>query len=280
MDSNSATTHEATGTTPADWALAWREHLLRSGLEANLRRTGVSEEAFWQRFGKWTETLEREGYPGELLDRALQLVHPADRVLDIGAGAAGTYSIPLAHVVAHVTAVEPSPVQASRLEENVRAAGLENVTVVRSRWEDVDISTLGEHDVVLAVFCFQMRDIRAALEAMCSAARRSLVLIHAASHDLTETLRDLLGVAPGPNYVYLREVLRSMGHDPQVELVARTYRVPLETQLDIFRYNPGLSDDQCRRLRDHLESEGRLLDGDGEVVLERTSIAAFMHVAF
>ena len=279
MDSNSSTIHKSSGTTPGDWALAWSEHLQSSGLETNLRRAGVSEEEFWQRFGEWTETLEKAGYPGELLDRTLQMVKQTDRVLDIGSGA-GTYAIPLARVTAHVTAVEPSPVQASRLEANIHAAGLDNVTVVRSRWEDIDSSTIGQHDVVLAVFCFQMHDIRSALDTMCDASRRSLVLIHAAHHDLTDTLRELLGIEPGPNYIYLEEVLRSMGHDPQVELVTRTYRVPLEVQMNIFRYNPGLTDEQCRRLGDYLESQERLLDGNGEVMLERTNTAASVHVVF
>lgn len=279
MDSNSSTIHKSSGTTPGDWALAWSEHLQSSGLETNLRRAGVSEEEFWQRFGEWTETLEKAGYPGELLDRTLQMVSPTDRVLDIGSGA-GAYSIPLARVTEHVTAVEPSAVQASRLEANIHAAGLDNVTVVRSRWEDIDCSTIDQHDVVLAVFCFQMHDIRSALEKMCGACRRSLVLIHAAYHDLTDTLRDLLGIEPGPGYIYLKEVLRSMGHDPHVELVTRTYRVPLETQMNIFRYNPGLTDEHCRRLRDYLWSQGRLRDNGGDWVLDRTTTAAFVHVVF
>jgi len=276
---NSATVPDTGGTPSANWSLAWREHLLRSGLEANLRRAGVPEEAFWQRFGSWTETIESSGYPGGLLKRVLELVHPADYVLDIGSGA-GSYAIPIARIASHVTAVEPSPVQASRLESNVETAGLTNVSILHSRWDDIAASEVGNHDVVLAAFCFQMHDIRAAIEAMCRAARRSLILIHAASHDLTEIFRRLFGIEPGPNYLYLQGVLRTLGYVPEVELVSRTYAVPLETQLEILSYNPGLTGSQCEQLRNHLESEGRLLSDDGKVLLERTNTAAFMHVAF
>jgi len=275
----SMTAREGPSASSTDWAAAWQDHLVHSGLEANLSRAGVSEEAFWQRFGKWTEALEKDGYPGALLDRVLRMVRSSDRVLDIGAGA-GTYALPIARTSSHVTAVEPSPVQASRLEANVLAAGLENVSVLPCRWDEVDISATGGHDVVLAAFCFQMPDIRTALETMCTAARRSLILIHAASHDLTETLRTLFGIESGPNYLYLQEVLRSMGYAPEVELIPRMYRVPLETQLEIFRYNPGLTGSQCEKLRDCLESEGRLLNENGEVLMERTNTSAFIHVAF
>ena len=278
MDSNSKTTHEATGMTPADWALAWSEHLRRSGLEANLRRAGVTEEAFWERFGAWSDTLERSGYPGELLERLMALVRPGDSVLDIGAGA-GAYAIPVARVASRVTAVEPSEIQCTRLQRNVENARLSNVTIVRSRWEDIEPSRIEPHHVVLAAFCFQMHDIRAALDAMCQVARRSLVLIHADRHDLRETLTEVCGIEAGPNYEYIEAELRAMGHVPDVDILTRIYRVLLETQLDILQYNPGLTLAQCDSLREYLGSEGRLLTDDGQTLLERRIDTAFIHVA-
>ena len=256
----------------------WKTHLLRSGLEANLARAGVTEESFWERFGAWTETLEKSGYPGDLLERVIALVRPGDSVLDIGAGA-GAYAVPVARVASRVTAVEPSPVQFSRLERNIEEAALRNVTVVRSRWEDIDPAHIGAHDVVLAAFCFQMHDIRAALDAMCLVARRSVVLIHADRHDLRETLLEVCGIEPGPNYEYIEAELRSMGRVPNVDIVTRSYRVPLKLQLDIFRYNPGLTVAQCDMLRNHLNLEGRLLADDGQTLLERRIDTAFIHVA-
>jgi len=269
-------------TIPSDnstWSgTGWKDHLLRSGLEANLARSGIPQEAFWERFGAWSDTLERSGYPGELLQRFMALVRPGDSVLDIGAGA-GAYAIPIARVASCVTAIEPSEVQCTRLEKNIEAAGLRNVTVVRSRWEEVNPAHIGTHDVVLAAFCFQMHDIRTALDAMRQVARRSLVLIHADRHDLRETLTEVCGIEAGPNYEYIEAELRAMGHVPDVDIVTRTYRVPLETQLDILQYNPGLTMAQCDSLREYLGSEGRLLTDDGQMLLERRIDTAFIHVA-
>jgi len=255
----------------------WKEHLVRSGLEANLARSGIPQEAFWERFGAWTGTLEASGYPGELLERLMALVRPGDSVLDIGAGA-GAYAIPIARVASRVTAVEPSAVQCTRLQQNVENARLSNVTIVRSRWEDMQPSRVEPHDLVLAAFCFQMHDIRTALDAMCRVARRSLVLIHADRHDLRETLMEVCGIEPGPNYKYIEAELRAMGQVPDVDIVTRTYRVPLEMQLDIFRYNPGLTVAQCDSLREYLRSEGRLLTDDGQTLLERRIDTAFIRV--
>ncbi|MBE9505890.1 MAG: methyltransferase domain-containing protein [Chloroflexi bacterium] len=261
-----------------DWAAAWREHLLRSGLEANLSRVGLLPEEFWTRFGGWVQRLSRNGYPGVLLERVMALVRQGDSVLDVGAGA-GTYALPLARVACHVTAVEPSPVQAGRLAAGVREEGLSNLSILPHCWEELDPAEIGVHDLVLAAHCFQMHDIRAALSKMCRVTRRSLILIHAADNDLTDTLRTVLGVEPGPNYIYLYNTLCQMGFCPDVDIVTRTYRVPLETQMDMFRCNPGLSEEQCRRLRHHLEGESRVSLLDGQPSMERRHSDAVIHVS-
>lgn len=251
-----------------DWGKAWREHLSRSGLEANLARRGITQEEFWARYEDWEEILRRNGYPGRLLERVRNRVRPGDSILDIGAGA-GAYALPLAKVARLVTAIEPSAKQALRLRENATKAKVHNLVVVEKKWEDVSLSAIGRHDIVLAAYCFQMADILAALEKMCLAARRYLVLIHTAGHDLAETLRHLLGVQPGPDYIYLYNALYQMGYRGDIEILTRSYRIPLEIQLDMFRYNPGLDEKQCQQLRDYLERNGRISFRKGEPWIER-----------
>jgi ubiquinone/menaquinone biosynthesis C-methylase UbiE len=88
---------------------------------------------------------------------------PDSKILDIGSGP-GTLTIPLAGMVKHVTAVEPSDGMLYCLKENIKAIGLNNVSWVQKKWEDVDLKDLNApYDVVVASFSLAMPDIREAV---------------------------------------------------------------------------------------------------------------------
>ncbi len=70
---------------------------------------------------------------------------PKSTVLDVGGGA-GRYALPLALGSKHVTVVDPSPSMLDALRESAADAGIENVTAVKSSWED---ATVEAHDIVL-----------------------------------------------------------------------------------------------------------------------------------
>jgi len=61
------------------------------------------------------------------------------RVLDIGSGP-GTLAIPLSPLVKEITAVEPAAGMVEILNDNLRKAGISNISTVQKCWEDVDIS--------------------------------------------------------------------------------------------------------------------------------------------
>jgi SAM-dependent methyltransferase len=66
-------------------------------------------------------------------------------VLDVGAGT-GRHTIALAPHVACVTAVEPSDAMRALLEEDAKAAGLQNIVTVPSGWMEAEVEP---HDVVI-----------------------------------------------------------------------------------------------------------------------------------
>jgi len=255
---------------------AWHRHRARSALESNLNRAGIPDEEFWAHYSSWVAAMQGE-YPGALLERVKTYARTGGTVLDVGAGA-GAFAIPLAAMSRHVTAVEPSSAQVSQLTAAIERAQVANIDIVENPWEDTDIDTLGSYDLVLAVHSFQMKDIAASLKRMCAAASQCVVLIHTAGHSLSALSHELFDIEPGPDYTYLHHMLLGLGYVPKVEFVDYSYDVPLDVQLDILRYNPGLDHTQCATLRNHLVSHGSTAVRDGTLWLRRSCRDALMAV--
>ena len=258
------------------WAEAWHAARARTALESNLSRSGIAEEEFWSRYATWVEAMQGD-YPGALLGLVGAHVRTGDAVLDIGAGA-GLFALPLAATARLVTAVEPSPIQVSRLRQEIERHEVRNVAVIESRWEDVDIETLEHHDIVVAVHSLQMRDIADALRKMCRAATSRVLLVHSAGHSLSGILHELFGIEKGPDYTYLQYILHGLGYEARVEFAEQSCDVPLDTQLDNFHYNPGLDEVQCATLREHVVARGLTTMRDGTTWLRRSHRDALLLV--
>jgi len=254
----------------------WHARRGKAGLEANLRRAGMREEGFWQQYGSWVSAM-RGDYPGALLDRVRDYATPGGTVLDIGAGT-GVFALPLARSARSVTAVEPSPAQVSQLREAIARERTSNIAILEQRWEDVDAETLGGHDLVMAVHSLQMEDIVAALRKMCRVAVRCLLLVHPARSSLSSLLHDLFGIEPGPDYSPLDAILGGLGYRPAVEFVEYSYDVPLDLQLDMLRYNPGLDAGQCNEFRDFAVGHDMIAPRDGVPWMSRTVTDALVSV--
>ena len=93
---------------------------------------------------------------------------PGLRVLDIGSGP-GTIAVPVAGQVEHVTAVEPSTGMADVMEEYAAEKGINNLEVVRKRWEDINISADldGPYDLVFASYSLGMQNLSESIRMMC-----------------------------------------------------------------------------------------------------------------
>ena len=256
-----------------DWASDWVERIKATGLEKRLEQAGISQESFWKAYHGWQKTLRRNGYPGKVLDSVLEKIQSGDNLLDIGAGC-GTYSIPAATRVVAVTAIEPSPNQVRQLKTAIARRHISNITILPCCWENTDLAAIGKHNLVLAAYSFQMQDIRQALQKMIAVASRLLVLVHTAGNDLTVTLESLFGIQPAPDYRYLYYILCDMGYRPEVEIISRVYPIDLETQLDMFRYNPALDPAQIGALATYLAESGRLTYRRGKTWLNREHLDA------
>jgi len=261
-----------------DWSNAWVEQLSQSNHQSRLRNLGVSSEDFWDGFSSWQEMHKYTGYPGKALERVLASVDSQTTVLDVGAGN-GAFAVPLAKAAKQVTAIEPSSGQIGRLIENAEMAGAKNITVLQRRWEEVNSAELGCYDVVVAAYCFQMKDIRAALQKMCDAAERSLFLLYFVDHDLVKPLHEITGNSnTAPDYIYLINILYEMEHHASLDILARDYEIPLDLQLDAFVYSHGLSAEHRDKLQHYLESAGKTYPRDGRLWVKRRYVDALIRL--
>jgi len=212
-------------------------------------------------------------------------ISPSSRVLDIGAGP-GTLAIPLAGMVRHVTAVEPSPGMIECLHENVRAGGFDNVSVVPKRWEDVDVGEDLEapYDVVVASYSLGFDDLKGALQKMDAAANGNVYIFWFADmkspwqQNYGGIWERLYGVPPkkdgNPNIVF--NLLTQMGIFANVEVFPEemTSRfASLEDAVADQRHGLNIkSPEQEAVLRDFLAN--KLSKENGEYVMRNMSYRA------
>jgi ubiquinone/menaquinone biosynthesis C-methylase UbiE len=149
-----------------DWSKVWTEQMKRHQQCSNRKECASiweekeSAKRFWEMSQRDNQKRARETI------RSLHIT-PRSRVLDIGAGP-GTLAIPLAEKVKSVTAVEPSKGMIEVLEENMAEYGCDNISIVKKKWEEIDISQDldGPYDVIIASFSLGMPDIHKAIEDM------------------------------------------------------------------------------------------------------------------
>jgi SAM-dependent methyltransferase len=154
-------------------------------------------------------------------------ISPNFRILDIGAGP-GTLAIPLAGMVQHVTAVEPSAGMLECLRENILGLGIRNIAILQKTWEDVDPGTDLEppYDLVVASYSLGVPDLRAALEKMDAVSNRYVYIFWFADllsprhRQYLEIWEDLFGEQPAPNRTpnIIFNLLSQMGIFANVEI--------------------------------------------------------------
>ncbi|MBN1191946.1 MAG: methyltransferase domain-containing protein [Dehalococcoidales bacterium] len=117
--------------------------------------------------------LQKTDRPDPLLDFVVSSLDPSCSVLDIGAGS-GRWTIPLARKARSVTAVEPADDMIELLRDNIRSAGLENVRIVKSTWEEAGVAV---HDVaVCAHAMYSSADLATFVRKMEKYSRRTCYL--------------------------------------------------------------------------------------------------------
>lgn len=279
-----------------DWNEVWNSQLqlhrscsvTRNWEWARIWERKDSAQKFWDLF---SENKER-------VDIVLRetSISPKSRILDVGAGP-GLLAIPFAAKVEHVTAVEPSEGMVSVLREQMEKHDAKNISIVKKRWEDVNIIEDLEppYDVVIASMSLDMLNIRRAIYKMEEASSKYIYLYHFAGGDSDVHLRELWPKLHGREYYsgpksdVLYNVLYQMGIYPHVSTftldLSQKYN-SVQELLNVLRSKYEVkTEKQELILRDHF---GRILkESNGTFIIQNYSTRVkmwwdkeFMHSSF
>ncbi len=154
---------------------------------------------------------------------------PQWTVLDAGCGP-GTLSLPLAHRVRKVTALDFSAAMLAELEKQQQRQGLNNIQPVQAAWED-DWQDLGiePHDVVIASRSLAVDDLEGALVKMDRWTKQLAIIgdrVGAGPFDPDLFAAINRPFDPGPDYIFTLNILYRLGIHARVDFITVEHQRP------------------------------------------------------
>ena len=192
-------------------------------MDAAYARLGRTSADFWDRRARGFHRTTRDTVARDpFFARLRREVTLQTTVLDVGAGT-GRFTLALAPLVQHVTAVEPNAAMLDYLRQDMSEQGLNNISIVQTTWEDAP-GNLSADMVICSHVLYPIMDIVPFLAKLQAAAGGACYLYLRAEHidALTAHLwRHFHGderCLP-PGYIHALDVLFEIGIYADVEIV-------------------------------------------------------------
>ena len=115
----------------------WKKRVEAHHAQSTKAQGGKEPKDFWRSFASFFK-VDPFRSDDPVVDRLVQEVKPGWTVLDVGGGA-GRFALPLALRCHHVTVVEPSESMVEALEQGANDAGIKNISILHSKWEEVEV---------------------------------------------------------------------------------------------------------------------------------------------
>jgi SAM-dependent methyltransferase len=256
-----------------DWDELWE-----SRIELNrLQRASSSVAERWskpEQVERYWESVQRSQLKRIEDTIAGLTITSESRVLDIGSGP-GVLTIPLAHIVEHVTAVDPSAAMIDFLERKAEEEGVDNISTLVKKWEDVDVELdiAPPYDVVIASLCLNMNGITKAIRKMESACSGHIILVCFAGEPGWGSFRkrvmsEVKGVEfhslPKADVIF--NVLYQMGIYPNISIhsyrYVEPYACPAEA-LEHYKTEFGISSKEQESILSGIIDEWMVATADG-----------------
>jgi len=249
-----------TTATAAELETAWAERVRANRAQVDLIREVPDHDFYAPVSSLFVADPRRTGEAA--LDALVAIAQPADRWLDIGAGA-GRYALPLAGRVAEMIAVEPSASMRNALRTGKAEHGVTNLRIVGGVWPEV-LAELGEPPVAdVALIAHVGYDIEA--DRLCVA-----VLTDRSPASVADPFWPIvhgMDRVPLPALPDLAELLRARGRTTEIQRVERPQRTfdSFDALATFLRRQLWITEDgeKERRFRSALAGMARERDDDG-----------------
>lgn len=194
------------------WNTIWKEAVLK----LPKKDTKKSWDKIALKFDEW---MEKDDYPQELVSKIR--IEKGDTVLDIGSGN-GVITIPLAKKARSVTAIDISTEMLNLLRKKAFEEDVSNIRCIKREIEDLKVSEIGFHDVVVASRSFNgIADIQPELEKVNRIARKYvyITLWGINNREFESKVASIVGRKSyeHPDYTIVLNILKEMGIEAQVE---------------------------------------------------------------
>ena len=200
-----------------------------------------SDNEVWQRLAHWYDNwVQQNDYVELVLPRLLQLVGSTTRVLEIGPGS-GAFTLPLASNVEEVVAFEPSSAMRQILAQNLIKAGITNVRLFPSRFEDELIEMDRSFGLALASHSlYNMKSINVVIRRLVNLARHVFIVI--GSGEQRKWYRRLHRRFTGkdrlssPHFQHFYAVLLEMGIYADVEIIKTSANYVYDSEEELIEW--------------------------------------------
>ena len=242
-------------------------------MDAAYALLGRTSADFWERRARGFHRSTKDTITSDpFYLRLCAIVTPQTSVLDVGAGT-GRFSLALAPLAEHVTAVEPSAAMLDYLQRDASDKGLSNISYVQATWQDAP-EDLEADIVICSHVLYPIRDIAPFLAKLQGATRQACYIYLRATHIDAATAPlwqhfhgDERRLPPG--YIHALDVLYEMGIYADVEIVMLppSLRYPsLDIAVTELMEQLILPDDEKTRVELRTLLEGWLVERGGMLV--------------
>ncbi|MBS7527863.1 methyltransferase domain-containing protein [Fusibacter paucivorans] len=217
-----------------DFNQIWRETLaLKPGIHADRAFSDEKETAFWETYSE-----KYDGIPSlyddapELLDYLISIVGEGKKLLEFGCGT-GKFTIPLSRRSQAITAIDFSQHMLHKLMMKIESERIPNINCCRSKFETFEINDGAPFDSIYAVNAnYRIIDMESALKKMNNSVRENVVLIWTMQRHMFDQVLNqfsVKGIERCQEYIYLINLLYSLGIDPQLTIKTVTKSMALES---------------------------------------------------
>ena len=256
----------------------WRTMIQAEHAQSDAMRPAPPPVDHWRPYARQFSADPRRS-DDSLLNRLLEEIAPDQTIIDVGAGG-GRLALPIALHCSQVTAVEPSPAMGEVLSSGAREHHIDNISLVRSGWEEARLDPADQTLCVHVLYTIQ--DIGGFVKKLEAHARAQVMVVMYAAAPQSQNYplwQKVHGTPrlPLPSMPEFKDVLRELGIEAREELLpaqpARGFD-SLEQALDQLSRRLFLGEDDPKRdmlarmLPQELEESGGVFRIRGAVPLQ------------